>query len=71
MASMETIRYEIAGDGIATITFDAPGVPVNTMTREWQRDLAAVAAQAVADKARIKGGLLASAKPTFFAGAAL
>ncbi len=68
---METIRYEIDGDGIATITFDAPGVPVNTMTREWQRDLAAVAAQAVADKERIKGVLLASAKATFFAGAAL
>ena len=41
------------------------------MTREWQRDLAAVAQQAVADKDRIKGVLLASAKSTFFAGAAL
>jgi 3-hydroxyacyl-CoA dehydrogenase / enoyl-CoA hydratase / 3-hydroxybutyryl-CoA epimerase len=68
---METIRYEIDGDGIATITFDAPGAPVNTMTAAWQRDLAAVAAQAVADKERIKGVLLASAKSTFFAGAAL
>src|SRR5450755_219326 len=68
---METIRYEIDADGIATITFDAPGVPVNTMTREWQRDLIAAAAQALADKDRIKGVLLASAKPTFFAGAAL
>ena len=68
---METIRYEIDGDGIATITFDAPGAPVNTMTAAWQRDLAAVAAQAVADKERIKGVLLASAKATFFAGAAL
>jgi 3-hydroxyacyl-CoA dehydrogenase/enoyl-CoA hydratase/3-hydroxybutyryl-CoA epimerase len=68
---METIRYEIDGDGIATITFDAPDAPVNTMTAAWQRDLAAVAAQAVADKDRIKGVLLASAKPTFFAGAAL
>jgi 3-hydroxyacyl-CoA dehydrogenase / enoyl-CoA hydratase / 3-hydroxybutyryl-CoA epimerase len=68
---MNTIRYEIDGDGIVTITFDAPGASVNTMTREWQRDLAAVAQQAVADKDRIKGVLLASAKPTFFAGAAL
>ena len=41
------------------------------MTLAWQRDLAAAAAQAVADKARIRGVLLASAKPTFFAGAAL
>jgi 3-hydroxyacyl-CoA dehydrogenase/enoyl-CoA hydratase/3-hydroxybutyryl-CoA epimerase len=68
---MKTIRYEIDGDGIATITFDAPDAPVNTMTAAWQRDLAAVAAQAVADKERIKGVLLASAKSTFFAGAAL
>ena len=68
---MNTIRYEIDGDGIATITFDAPDAPVNTMTAAWQRDLAAVAAQAVADKERIKGVLLASAKSTFFAGAAL
>jgi 3-hydroxyacyl-CoA dehydrogenase/enoyl-CoA hydratase/3-hydroxybutyryl-CoA epimerase len=68
---METIRYEIDGDGIATVTFDAPGMPVNTMTLEWQRDLADVAAQLVHDKERIKGVLLASAKKTFFAGAAL
>jgi 3-hydroxyacyl-CoA dehydrogenase/enoyl-CoA hydratase/3-hydroxybutyryl-CoA epimerase len=68
---METLRYELAGDGIATITFDAPGSPVNTMTPAWQRDLAAAAAQAVADKERIRGVLLTSAKSTFFAGAAL
>jgi 3-hydroxyacyl-CoA dehydrogenase/enoyl-CoA hydratase/3-hydroxybutyryl-CoA epimerase len=41
------------------------------MTPEWQRDLADAAAQAVADKDRIRGVLLASAKSTFFAGAAL
>jgi 3-hydroxyacyl-CoA dehydrogenase/enoyl-CoA hydratase/3-hydroxybutyryl-CoA epimerase len=68
---METIRYELDADGIATITFDAPGSPVNTMTREWQRDLAEAAAHLVRDNARIKGVLLASAKSTFFAGAAL
>ena len=68
---METLRYELGADGIATITFDAPGSPVNTMTREWQRDLAAAAAQAVADKDRLRGLLLTSAKSTFFAGAAL
>jgi 3-hydroxyacyl-CoA dehydrogenase/enoyl-CoA hydratase/3-hydroxybutyryl-CoA epimerase len=68
---METLRYELAADGILTITFDAPDAAVNTMTLAWQRDLAAAAARAVADKARIRGILLASAKPTFFAGAAL
>ncbi|HEY2558433.1 MAG TPA: 3-hydroxyacyl-CoA dehydrogenase NAD-binding domain-containing protein [Caldimonas sp.] len=68
---METLRYEIDADGLLTITFDAPDAAVNTMTAAWQRDLAAAAAQAVADKARIRGVLLASAKQTFFAGAAL
>src|SRR6187397_884526 len=68
---METLRYELAADGILTITFDAPDAAVNTMTLAWQHDLAAAAAQAVADKERIRGVLLTSAKPTFFAGAAL
>ena len=68
---MNTIRYELDADGIATITFDAPGSPVNTMTPEWQADLAEAAAQLGRDKERIKGVLLASAKSTFFAGAAL
>jgi 3-hydroxyacyl-CoA dehydrogenase / enoyl-CoA hydratase / 3-hydroxybutyryl-CoA epimerase len=68
---METLRYEIDADRILTITFDAPGAAVNTMTAAWQLDLAAATAQAVADKDRIRGIVLASAKETFFAGAAL
>ena len=68
---METIRYELADDGIATITFDAPGAAVNTMTLQWQRDFADAVAQVLADKERIKGVLLVSAKTTFFAGAEL
>ena len=68
---MNTIRYDSDADGIATITFDAPGSPVNTMTIEWQHDLAEAAAAVVRDKERIRGVLLVSAKSTFFAGAAL
>jgi 3-hydroxyacyl-CoA dehydrogenase/enoyl-CoA hydratase/3-hydroxybutyryl-CoA epimerase len=68
---MDTIRYEVDGDGIATLTFDEPGSPVNTMTPQWQRDIAQAAAQLVADKERIRGVLLVSAKSTFFAGAEL
>ena len=71
MADMRTIRYELDADGIATVTFDEPGSPVNTMTPQWQRDLAAAAEQLERDKERIKGVLLASAKTTFFAGAEL
>lgn len=68
---MQTIRYALDGGGIATITFDEPGSPINTMTPQWQQDLAEAVAQVVADKDRIKGVLLASAKSTFFAGAEL
>ena len=68
---MNTIRYELAADGIATITHDAPGAPVNTMTEQWQADLAEAVARVEADKERIKGVLVTSAKKTFFAGAQL
>ena len=67
---MKTIRYELA-DGIATITFDEPNSPVNTMCLQWQQDLSALVAQVLQDKDAIKGIILASAKSTFFAGADL
>ncbi len=66
----KTIRYDLA-NGIATITFDEQGSPVNTMCLQWQDDLDAIAAQVTQDKAQLKGIVLASAKSTFFAGADL
>ncbi len=68
---MDTLRYELADDGIATVTFDEQGSPVNTMKLQWQHDLAEAADCLVRDKAKIRGVLLASAKSTFFAGAEL
>ena len=65
---MKTIRYELDGAGIATLTFDQPDSPVNTMTPQWRADLEAAVGQLVRDKERVKGVLLASAKTTFFAG---
>ncbi|MFZ3220674.1 MAG: 3-hydroxyacyl-CoA dehydrogenase NAD-binding domain-containing protein [Rhodoferax sp.] len=67
---MKTIQYALQ-DGIATITFDEPNSPVNTMCLQWQQDLSAVADQVLKDKDAIKGIILASAKSTFFAGADL
>ncbi|MCF8209622.1 MAG: enoyl-CoA hydratase/isomerase family protein, partial [Rhodoferax sp.] len=67
---MKTITYTLT-DGIATITFDEPNSPVNTMCLQWQDDMEALATQLLADKDAIKGMLLASAKSTFFAGADL
>ncbi|CAM8666754.1 multifunctional fatty acid oxidation complex subunit alpha [Comamonadaceae bacterium] len=67
---MKTIRYSL-DQGIATITFDEPDSPVNTMCLQWQQDMDAVAAKVLQDKDSITGILLASAKSTFFAGADL
>ncbi len=67
---MQTIRYDLA-DGIATLTFDEPGSPVNTMCLQWQRDLDAAVQQVLRDRDAIRGIVLASAKSTFFAGADL
>ena len=67
---MKTIHYTLL-DGIATITFDEPNSPVNTMCLQWQDDLADLAAQVLKDKDAIRGLLLTSAKTTFFAGADL
>src|SRR5665213_3957691 len=68
---MQTLRLETDTDGIATITFDEAGSPVNTMTLQWQHDLAEVVSQLERDKERLRGVLLVSAKSTFFAGAEL
>ena len=67
---MKTIQYTLT-DGIATLTFDEPNSPVNTMCLDWQADLTVVAAQLVKDKEQIKGIILVSNKTTFFAGADL
>ena len=67
---MKTIQYQLH-DGIATVTFDEPGSPVNTMCAQWYEDMHALAAQVLQDKDAIRGIVLTSAKTTFFAGADL
>ena len=67
---MKTIHYELS-NGIATLTFDEPDSPVNTMCLQWQSDLTEATAQVLKDKDAIKGIILASNKTTFFAGADL
>jgi len=67
---MKTIQYELA-DGIATLTFDEEGSPVNTMCALWQQELNEVVAQVLKDREAIRGIVLASNKSTFFAGADL
>ncbi len=68
---MKTTMANELADGVATLTFDEPGSPVNTMCAQWQDDLTAAVQQVVQDKDAIRGVVLASAKSTFFAGADL
>jgi enoyl-CoA hydratase/carnithine racemase len=67
---LKTIQYELS-NGIATLTFDEPDSPVNTMCLQWQSDLTEATAQVLKDKDAITGIVLASNKTTFFAGADL
>lgn len=68
---MPTMHLEIDGAGIATLCFDAPDAPVNTMTVAWQRELIEAVERLHRDKERVRGVLLTSAKTSFFAGAPL
>ena len=69
------IRFDKDSENIVTITFDAPGAPVNTMTAEWQtaftETVARLASEIQREKTSIKGVILASGKKSFFAGAEL
>jgi len=65
------VRYEKGADHIVTLTFDAPGAPVNTMTAEWRKAFAAAVERLQKEKDTIAGVILCSAKKTFFAGAEL
>jgi 3-hydroxyacyl-CoA dehydrogenase/enoyl-CoA hydratase/3-hydroxybutyryl-CoA epimerase len=68
---MSPIRYDKDAESIVTLTFDAPGAPVNTMTEAWQAAFAESVARLQKEKDSIAGVILASAKKTFFAGAEL
>jgi len=65
------VRYEKGDDGVVTLTFDAPGAPVNTMTEAWKQAFGAAVGRLQKEKDSIAGVILRSAKKTFFAGAEL
>ena len=69
---METTRYEVdTATQVVTLTFDDPASPVNTMSESWLADMTAAVDRLVAEREKIRGVILASAKDTFFAGAEL
>lgn len=64
---MRGYTLDIAADGIATVVFDLPG-KVNVMNDDFFTAMTAVLSTLEAEKARITGIILTSAKSTFFAG---
>ena len=66
-------RWDLADDGIVTLTMDDPNAPVNTMNQTFQDDVRATVEKlerelADGGEGGIKGIILTSAKKTFFAG---
>jgi 3-hydroxyacyl-CoA dehydrogenase/enoyl-CoA hydratase/3-hydroxybutyryl-CoA epimerase len=62
---MPALRVETAPDGIATVLYDVPGDPVNTLRESFQQDFDQVFARLSEDPA-VTGIVLASAKPDSF-----
>ncbi|KAB7846590.1 3-hydroxyacyl-CoA dehydrogenase NAD-binding domain-containing protein [Streptomyces mobaraensis] len=64
----ETIRWEQDADGIVTLVLDDPNQSANTMNRNFQSSLTAVADRLEAERESVRGVIFTSAKKTFFAG---
>jgi len=63
-----TIQYAVDQDGIALLTIDLPGMPMNVLSPQLMADLDSLIERAAADDA-VKGIVLASGKKAFIAGA--
>jgi 3-hydroxyacyl-CoA dehydrogenase/enoyl-CoA hydratase/3-hydroxybutyryl-CoA epimerase len=63
-----TIQYAVNHDGIAILTIDLPGKPMNILTPELMEDLGSLSGKAAADE-DVKGIVIASGKRAFIAGA--
>ena len=62
------LRYAVDADGIATLTLDVAGKPMNVLEPVFNAELAAAVEAAVADPA-VKGLVITSGKAAFVAGA--
>ncbi len=65
--SYETLGYRLADNGVAYITLDVRGRPVNVLTPDLHREIGEVAEQLAADEKAI-GAVLHSGKMSFMAG---
>jgi 3-hydroxyacyl-CoA dehydrogenase/enoyl-CoA hydratase/3-hydroxybutyryl-CoA epimerase len=67
---MSAARLTVGGDGVALITLDVEGRPMNVLTPEFRADLRS-AIDRVAEDDAIRGAVITSAKKAFMAGADL
>jgi len=68
MSDKTAIRWDQDDEGIVTLTLDDPDQSANTMNALFQESLGKTVERLVAEKAKIKGIIVTSAKKTFFAG---
>ncbi len=68
--SFTKFKLDVDGDGIALVTWDAPGSTMNLIDTTMIAELSAIVEQIAAD-AEIKGAVITSGKDTFCAGADL
>jgi 3-hydroxyacyl-CoA dehydrogenase/enoyl-CoA hydratase/3-hydroxybutyryl-CoA epimerase len=62
------ISYDSDGDGIVTLTMDDPEQSANTMNERYVAAMTTALDRLEAERDRIAGVIVTSAKPTFFAG---
>ncbi|MET9019505.1 3-hydroxyacyl-CoA dehydrogenase NAD-binding domain-containing protein [Actinopolymorpha sp. NPDC004070] len=66
----DAVRYDRDADGVVTLTFDQPGQSANVMNADYMTAMGASVDRLERDRdaGELRGVILASAKPTFFAG---
>ena len=69
MTDINMFGWEMDEAGIVTLTMDDPTAPVNTMNEIFVDSLTATVERLEAEKEKINGVVITSAKKTFFAGA--
>src|SRR5579884_1063930 len=68
MTEQNMFRWEADGAGIVVLTMDDPNQSANTMNELFGDSLVATVDRLVAERDRITGVVITSAKKTFFAG---
>ncbi|MEQ8204920.1 MAG: enoyl-CoA hydratase-related protein, partial [Woeseia sp.] len=70
MTEMTTINWQLDDDGVALLTIDVAGRPMNVMTPEFLKDIAS-AAERISSNPDVKGAVITSGKDAFMVGADL